>query len=89
MPENLKIIIPQVAWGIFACISGWQAEQMLWVGRHGQGVAHVLICLGLVALASNWYQVAYYFAPSPVVLRGLTLILLLLLGIVYLPFPKS
>jgi hypothetical protein len=89
MPENLKIIIPQVAWGIFACISGWQAEQMLWVGANGQGAGHVLICLGLVALASNWYRVVYYFAPAPVVLRGGTLILLLLLGIVYFPFSKS
>jgi hypothetical protein len=87
MPKNLKAIIPPLIWSMFACISGWHATQMmLWGERPITGVADVLICLGLVVLTVRWPSVVYYFASSPIVLRNGTLVLILSLGIAYLPF---
>jgi hypothetical protein len=86
MPEKLKAIIPPLIWSMFACISGWHATQALWGERSIAGVTHVLICLGLVVLAVKWPSVVYYFAPSPIVLRSGTLVLILSLVMAYLPF---
>ena len=86
MPEKLKTIIPRLIWSMFAGISGWHATQMLWGERPITGVADVLICLGLVVLTVKWPSVVYYFASSPMVLRSGTLVLILSLGIAYLPF---
>jgi hypothetical protein len=86
MSEKLEAIIPRLIWSMFACISGWHGNQMLWGERPITGVAHVLICLGLVVLAVKWPSVVYYFTSSPIVLRSGTLVLILALGIAYLPF---
>jgi hypothetical protein len=58
---------------------------MLWGERPMTGLANILVCLGLVVLALKWPAVAYYFAQSPIVLRTGTLVLILCLGIAYLP----
>jgi hypothetical protein len=86
MQENLKAIVPRLIWSMFACISGWHGIQMLWGERPITGMANILICLGWVVLAVKWPAVVYYFAPSPIVLRTGTLVLILSLGIAYLPF---
>jgi hypothetical protein len=86
MSEKLKAIIPRLIWSMFACISGWHGIQMLWNERPITGVANVLVCLGLVVLTVKWASVVYYFASSPIVLRSGTLVLILSLGIAYLPF---
>jgi hypothetical protein len=79
--EDLKISIPQVTWGLFTWISGYQGFQMLWAGQSITGAANVLISLGLLALTLNWPRVVFYFASRPAVLRMGTLALALFLGI--------
>ena len=81
MLEDLKISIPQVTWGLFTWMSGYQGFQMLWAGQSITGVANVLISLGLLALTLNWPRVVFYFASHPAVLRMGTLALALFLGI--------
>jgi hypothetical protein len=83
MLENLKIRIPQVIWMIFTGLSGYQGCQMLWAGPSATGVANILICLGFAALALCWRRIVYYFASSPAVLRGGSLALILIFGVVY------
>jgi hypothetical protein len=83
MLENLKRKIPQAIWSALACISGYQGCQMLWAGPSATGVANILICLGLVVGAAYWNRIAYYFASSPAALRGGSLALILIFGLVY------
>jgi hypothetical protein len=85
MQEKLKAILPRLIWSMFSCISGWHGIQMLWGERPTTGVANILVCMGLVVLAIKWPVVMYYFAPSPIVLRTGTVVLILCLGITYLP----
>jgi hypothetical protein len=84
MHEKLTIIVPQVVWGAFACISGWQGHQMLWAGRMIIGGTHVLVCLAMVALALNWRKTVYYFAPAPLVWKGGVIMLIVLLTTAFL-----
>jgi hypothetical protein len=53
------------------------------------GVADVLICVGLTALIVCWRRIVYYFASNPLILRAGVLVILLLLGITYLPLLAS
>ena len=86
MRQKLKAIIPRLIWSMFACVSGWYGIPMLWGERPITGVAHVLVCLGLVVLVVKWPAVAYYFAQIPILLRTGTLVLTLCLAIAYLSF---
>ena len=88
MLENLKVIIPETTWGMFAWVSGYQGFQMLWVGQPIAGLARLLICLGLLALTLNWRSVVYYFASHPAVLRMGSLGFALYLGIHFIGLPS-
>ena len=83
MLANLKNKVPPVIWSILACILGYQGCQILWAGPSATGVANILICVGLVAVAVYWHRIAYYFASSPAALRGGSLALILIFGLAY------
>ena len=76
MQEKLKAILPRLIWSMFSCISGWHGIQMLWGERPTTGVANILVCMGLVVLAIKWPVVMDHFAPSPIVLRTGTVVLI-------------
>ena len=86
MRENLREIIPPALWGIFACISGYQAWNLFWAGQPIIGLLNIFICVGLTTLAIAWHRVLYYCASSPAVLSGASLVLILGLGFAYWPF---
>ena len=62
---------------------------MLSGGQLSMGVANVLICFGLTALTVYWRRIVYYFASNPAVLKVGVLMMLLFLGILYLPLLTS
>jgi hypothetical protein len=81
--------ITQLIWGVLAIISGLESHVMLSDGQLLMGAANVLICAGLTALTVYWRRIVYYFASNPLILRAGVLVILLLLGITYLPLLTS
>jgi hypothetical protein len=87
--QSLKEGIPQLIWGIFAIISGLEGCVMLSAGQLSTGVANVLIFFSLTALTVHWRRIVYYFASNSLVLKVGVLMMLLFLGIMYLPLLTS
>ena len=87
--QSLKAGITQLIWGVLAIISGLEGYVMLSDGQLLMGVADVLICVGLSALTVYWRRIVHYFESNPLILRAGVLVILLLLGITYLPLLTS
>jgi hypothetical protein len=87
--QSLKAGVTQLIWGVLAIISGLEGYVMLSDGQLLMGVADVLICVGLSALTVYWRRIVYYFESNPLILRAGVLVILLLLGITYLPLLAS